>query len=110
MAARRYELRAFGGVYEDHCPYDPQVPTISTFYGIAIRMYWREHVPPHFHAVYQGETVSIDITTLQTLRGWIPRRALSLTLEWAALHREELLEDWTLCQMAHTPKRIRPLE
>lgn len=32
---------------------DPRVamPTISVFYGIVIEMYWREHGPPHFHAI-----------------------------------------------------------
>jgi hypothetical protein len=38
------------------------MPTIAWFYGIAIRMYFREHPPPHFHAIY-GEheaTVSIE--------------------------------------------------
>ena len=73
-------------------------------------MHWREHAPPHFHAVYQDEDVSIEIETLRILRGSIPRRALALTLEWAALHREALMEDWTLCQMSETPKRIRPLD
>jgi hypothetical protein len=28
------------------------VPTISRFYGIVIRMYFSDHAPPHFHAVY----------------------------------------------------------
>lgn len=28
------------------------MPTISIFYGIAIRMYYQDHAPPHFHAVY----------------------------------------------------------
>ena len=26
------------------------MPTISTFFGILIQMYWREHGPPHFAA------------------------------------------------------------
>jgi hypothetical protein len=28
------------------------MPTIAWFYGIAIRMYVKEHPPPHFQAVY----------------------------------------------------------
>ncbi len=26
------------------------MPTISTFYGILIQIYWQDHPPPHFHA------------------------------------------------------------
>lgn len=28
------------------------MPTISHFFGIVIQMFWREHAPPHFHALY----------------------------------------------------------
>jgi hypothetical protein len=28
------------------------MPTISEFFGIVIRMYWDDHPPPHFHALY----------------------------------------------------------
>jgi hypothetical protein len=28
------------------------VPEISRFLGIVVRMYYREHAPPHFHAAY----------------------------------------------------------
>ena len=30
------------------------MPEICRFYGIVIRMYFREHGPPHFHAEYGG--------------------------------------------------------
>ena len=28
------------------------MPAISTFFGIVVEMFWREHGPPHFHATY----------------------------------------------------------
>jgi len=31
------------------------VPVISVFFGIVIRMFYREHGLPHFHAEYQGQ-------------------------------------------------------
>ena len=31
------------------------MPVIATFFGIVIRMFYREHGLPHFHAEYQGE-------------------------------------------------------
>jgi hypothetical protein len=29
-----------------------RMPEISRFYGIVIRMFYNEHQPPHFHALY----------------------------------------------------------
>ena len=85
------------------------MPTLCTFYGIDIRMFWRDHNPPHFHAVYSGEEVLIDIRTMEIIRGGIAKRALVLVMEWALDHRADLLEDWELCSNRQTPKPIAPL-
>lgn len=85
------------------------MPIISTFYGIIIQMYWRDHSLPHFHANYAEDEVAIDIRTLMVLRGAMSRRALALVLEWAQEHREEPMEDWELCQHRQSPKKISPL-
>ena len=86
------------------------MPTISVFYGILIQMFWREHAPPHFHALYAEHEALIDIRTLAVIRGRLPRRALTLVREWATLHHNELMEDWRLCQANQTPRRISPLQ
>lgn len=86
------------------------MPTISIFYGIIIQMFWDDHAPPHFHALYAEHEVLINISTLEIIKGTLPRRALSLVLEWASEHRAELLEDWTLCDQHQSPKKIPPLE
>jgi len=69
------------------------MPTISSFYGILIRMFFNDHPPPHFHARYGEFEATIEITTLNILEGTLPGRALKLVQEWAIIHREELLED-----------------
>lgn len=86
------------------------MPTISTFLGIVIQIYWRDHGPPHFHATYGEQEAVIDIRELRVTRGALPRRALALVREWATLHREALLEDWKLCSELKSPKPIPPLE
>jgi hypothetical protein len=86
------------------------MPTLCTFYGIAIRMYWRDHGPPHFHAIYAEHKAAISIRDLTIISGGLPARAAELTLEWARLHRTELLEDWHLCQRNLEPKPIDPLD
>ena len=85
------------------------MPTLSAFYGIVIQMFWADHAPPHFHALYAEYEALIDIRNLSVLRGSLPRRALALVLEWSEEHREELMEDWNLCRQLKTPKSIPPL-
>lgn len=86
------------------------MPTISMFYGILIQMYWDEHAPPHFHAIYGEFKAIVDIQSLSIREGDLPRRAVQLVLDWAELHQRELLEDWNLCQAKQQPKPIEPLK
>lgn len=86
------------------------MPTISTFFGILIRMYFNDHPPPHFHARYNEYEAVVGIDPLDVLEGELPKRALSLVMEWANLHKAELLSDWTLCQSKQQPFQIDPLE
>jgi hypothetical protein len=43
------------------------MPTISAFYGILIQIFWRDHGPPHFHALYAEHQALIDIRTLDVI-------------------------------------------
>lgn len=86
------------------------MPTISIFYGIVIQMFWREHGPPHFHALYAEHEATVDLRELRVLEGSLPRRAMALVLEWAAEHRDELMENWNLCSRKLLPKPILPLK
>ncbi len=85
------------------------MPTISRFYGILIQMYFGDHVPPHFHALYAEFEALIAIETFEVIRGGLPGRAMALVLEWAQIHRDELRRDWELCVQNQTPMRILPL-
>ncbi|MEI6789821.1 MAG: DUF4160 domain-containing protein [Myxococcaceae bacterium] len=86
------------------------MPLLSSFYGISIKMFFEDHAPPHFHAEYSGFKAVIDIKKLCLLEGKLPRRAEELVLDWAELHKEELIEDWKLCQDKEAPKKIEPLK
>ena len=85
------------------------MPTISAFYGILIRMYFNDHAPPHFHALYGEFQATISIQHLDVLEGELPARALTLVKEWAAAHRLELMENWELCRLHAAPAKIDPL-
>lgn len=70
-------------------------------------MHFDDHLPPHFHAVYGEFEIEVAIPGLEVLAGRFPSRALGLTIEWAAQHREELLADW---QLAASRRRLRSIE
>jgi hypothetical protein len=86
------------------------VPEISRFFGIVIQMFYDDHAPPHFHARYGKEQAVISVPGLMVLKGGLPPRALGLVMEWAALHRSELLEDWALAKGKAPLRSIAPLE
>lgn len=84
------------------------MPEISRFFGIIIAMFYDDHAPPHFHVRYGEQKAIIAIDTLTILRGQLAPRAHGLVMEWAALHKEELLEDWTLAENQAPLKRLSP--
>ena len=86
------------------------MPEVCRFYGIIIAFYYNEHNPPHFHAKYGEFVAEIEISTLQILKGELPKRAKSMVLEWADEHREELSQDWQLARQNHELIKIEPLK
>ena len=70
------------------------MPTISIFYGIAIRTYFKDLAPPHFHALYSGYEAPFDISTGEIIKGTMPPVSVRLVKEWCERHRAELLENW----------------
>lgn len=66
------------------------MPVVSEFYGILIRMFYNDHVPPHFHAVYGEYELIVGISPITILQGKAPNRVRSMVWEWTALHQQEL--------------------
>lgn len=86
------------------------MPVISRFLGIVIAMFYQDHNPPHFHVRYNNYKAIISINNLALMEGSLPPRALNLVMEWANLHKEELMENWELAANLATLKTIKPLE
>ena len=79
------------------------MPVIARFYGILIKMYFREHGVPHFHAIY-GEYVGVfDLAALKMIEGDLPARARRLVLAWARRYRKELTEMWKRQEYVQLP-------
>ena len=70
------------------------MPVIARFYGILIKMYFREHGVPHFHAVYAEYNGVFDMNTLEMIEGDLPPRAQRLVRDWAELYKDELQKMW----------------
>lgn len=85
------------------------MPRISQFHGIAIYMYYRDHAPPHFHAIYDDAEVTVEIATATSLDGQIPPKAWSHVRDWASQRRAELDENWQLARAALPLRWIPPL-
>jgi hypothetical protein len=86
------------------------MPRISEFFGVVISMFYREHLPAHFHAAYAGNEAIIGIDPIRVLDGWLPRRVQSLVFEWAAMYQAELRQDWDLARAQEPLRRVPPLE
>lgn len=86
------------------------MPTVAWFYGIAIRMYVRDHAPAHFHAVYAEHEALIAIETGDVIDGALPHQAARLVKEWALARQNELRENWRRARAGEQPERIAGLD
>jgi hypothetical protein len=86
------------------------MPQISRFFGVIIYMYFDDHNPPHFHAVYDDDEAVILIETLSLHKGKLPARIFGFVIEWATLHQEELIQNWNDAQNDQPFKKIEPLK
>ncbi len=72
-------------------------------------MYYDEHNPPHSHAIYAGGEAQVGIDPITFLEGKLSNRALSMVLEWAALHQRELMRNWQRLRNDQGVEKIEPL-
>jgi hypothetical protein len=85
------------------------MPEISRFYGIIIKMYFDEHLPPHIHVEYGEFEGLININNLALFAGELPPRALGLVTEWGAMHQQELIDFWGKARKLEPLGKITPL-
>lgn len=89
------------------------MPTISMFYGLLIRMFYRDverHHTPHIHADYQGQVAVYSIIDGSLLAGELPPSKHKLVVAWIEIHQEDLLADWNLVTSGQKPFPIKGLD
>ena len=85
------------------------MPEISRFLGIIIKMFLKEHNPPHFHAFYGEYVAAFSIETGQMIQGDFPSKKAALVTAWAIIHQKELLKNWNSLLKGSEAKKIDPL-
>ncbi len=70
------------------------MPVVCRFHGITIYIYFDDHNPPHFHAVYAGKKAVFRIDTLERIEGSVPKAQEGLIVKWAYFRRKELYDAW----------------
>ena len=79
------------------------MPVIARFYGIMIKMYFKEHGIPHFHAIYGEFNGVFNVNTLEMIEGDLPVRSRKLVVEWAEKYQKELKEMWKTQKFMQLP-------
>jgi len=72
-------------------------------------MYFNDHGPPHFHVQYGEYRATVGIETVAIAEGELPPRVTGLVVEWANLHRPELMKNWQTIRKSGAWMRIEPL-
>lgn len=72
------------------------MPTIYLLNSIKIDVYSREHLPPHFHALYAEHEILIIIETLETYKGSIPPAQYRQIIDWAKNNQDFLMNNFKL--------------
>jgi len=85
------------------------MPIISAFFGIVIRMYYKEHEPAHFHADHAGQQAKFDFGGEVIAGAIASRSALRRIRAWAELHRAELDSNWAKMKAGQPLEAIAPL-
>jgi len=85
------------------------MPIISAFFGIVIRMYYKEHEPEHFHAEYAGQQAKFTFDGGLIAGEIASRRAVRRIRTWARAHRVELEANWVKMKAGQALEAIAPL-
>jgi uncharacterized protein DUF4160 len=84
------------------------MPTIASFEGLVVKLYFSDHPPPHVH-VYTGrvghpgvQAARFSIETGEKIDGRLPAAKLATIRTWCERHRQDLDVDWQRAQV-HLP-------
>ena len=89
------------------------MPIVSQFYGIIIRMYFKDtqqHYLEHIHVQYNEYDAVYSIRNSKILEGKMPQKQHKLVIAWIEIHKDELKALWDVCQKDGEIFKIEPLK
>lgn len=79
--------------------------------GFAIRMFFNDHDPPHFHVMMRRDTsetlARYAIQTLDVLSGRLPSALRARVVEWAVTRQKDLMRCWLRCRSGQHPLSLQ---
>jgi len=82
------------------------MPVVAMVAGVAIRLYYADHEPAHFHAVLAEWEMLVRIADLSVMEGDLPSPQRRAVLAWAVTHQNALALAWVRCRQGQKPGRI----
>ena len=70
------------------------MPCIKIIDSIKLYVYARDHNPPHFHAIYAEHEELIEIKSLKTYSGRLPKTQRKKVVNWAGKNQDYLMRKW----------------
>ena len=83
------------------------MPTVATVAGCAIRLYFDDHEPAHFHVVAPGGAEAlVRVSDLSLMAGELAPSYRRTVLSRAAARQDALAMAWLRCREGVNPGRI----
>jgi hypothetical protein len=77
-------------------------PTITRFNdGLILKIFWREHNPPHVHAIHGEFDGEFDIETGRMLLGDLSKKDQKIVAKWVSQNSEDLRKAWDTQSISH---------
>jgi hypothetical protein len=70
------------------------MPRIKIIDSIKIYIYAKDHNPPHFHAIHAEYEELIEIKSLKTYSGKLPKTQRKKVINWASKSLDYLMRKW----------------
>lgn len=82
------------------------MPVVAVIAGVAIRFYYADHEPAHFHAVAGDAEMLVRIGDLGIMAGNLPLSQRRAVLDWAQRRQDALALAWVRCRQGEKPGRL----
>lgn len=70
------------------------MPIIKRIKGLVIRMFYRDHPPPHFHASNSERNGLFEIESLDMFKGNLSQKEQNIVKQWAQNLKDRLMNMW----------------